>query len=360
MSTVQDSPPDSAPARGAYPQAWPAYNRAQMIEKQRVPELLRSLCSAIESPPQGRGRPRLPLADGVFAAVMKVYGGASSRRTTSDMRAYEKLGLIDHAPHYNSVCNVLENPTVTPILKAMIEESVRPLREVESDFAVDSSGFASSIYRRWFDAKYGRERTRGDFVKAHIMVGTKTNIVTSVEVTPAAISDYQIFSPLVKSTAARFDVARISADKAYSGRSNLALVDSIGAVPLIPFRSNAKKSAISPLWNRMYSYFHENAEEFYRLYHKRSNVEAAFYMIKSKFGAFVRSKTPTAQVNEVLCKIVCHNLCCLISASYELGVEPEFWSNGTAALTDSRPPARFRNIPPRTPWSRSVRPPGPN
>jgi hypothetical protein len=45
-------------------------------------------------------------------------------------------------------------------------------------------------------------------------------------------------------------------------------------------------------------------------YHKRSNVESAFSMIKARFGAFVRSKLPTAQVNEVLCP----NLCCLIQS----------------------------------------------
>ena len=75
----------------------------------------------------------------------------------------------------------------------MIEESARPLRHVESEFAADSSGFSNSVYKRWFDAKYGRERSMGGYVKAHIMVGVKTNIVTSVEVTPASISDYEMF-----------------------------------------------------------------------------------------------------------------------------------------------------------------------
>jgi hypothetical protein len=31
--------------------------------------------------------------------------------------------------------------------------------------------------------------------------------------------------------------------------------------------------------------------------------------------------------NEVLAKIVCHNICCLISAMYELGVDPVFWGD---------------------------------
>ena len=32
-----------------------------------------------------------------------------------------------------------------------------------------------------------------------------------------------------------------------------------------------------------------------------------------------------AMTNEVLCKILCHNICCLIQAMYELGIEPTFW-----------------------------------
>ena len=48
-------------------------------------------------------------------------------------------------------------------------------------------------------------------------------------------------------------------------------------------------------------------------------------MIKAKFGERLRSKTVVAQTNEVLCKILCHNLCCVIQSIYELGVEPNFW-----------------------------------
>ena len=38
-----------------------------------------------------------------------------------------------------------------------------------------------------------------------------------------------------------------------------------------------------------------------------------------------RSKTRTAQVNEALCKVPCHNLCSLIQSMYELGLQPKFW-----------------------------------
>lgn len=48
-------------------------------------------------------------------------------------------------------------------------------------------------------------------------------------------------------------------------------------------------------------------------------------MIKTKFGDALRSKTRTAQINEALCKVLCHNICCLIQSMYELGLKPKFW-----------------------------------
>jgi hypothetical protein len=64
----------------------------------------------------------------------------------------------------------------------------------------------------------------------------------------------------------------------------------------------------------------------HRHYHKRSNVESTFHMVKAKFGGALRSKTFTAPANEALCKILCHNLCVLVQSSYELGVDATFWA----------------------------------
>ena len=67
-------------------------------------------------------------------------------------------------------------------------------------------------------------------------------------------------------------------------------------------------------------------EEFMAHYHKRSNVETVFQMIKSKFGERLRSKNETAQINEALTKVLCHNLCVVIQSMYELNITPEFIS----------------------------------
>jgi hypothetical protein len=37
--------------------------------------------------------------------------------------------------------------------------------------------------------------------------------------------------------------------------------------------------------------------------------------------------TDVAMVNEALCKIICHNICCLTQEAHELGITTEFWAN---------------------------------
>ena len=75
-----------------YKQNWHAYNAAQTEEKERFIVLLNALCKLIEQPAQAKGRPRLPLADMIFACAYKVYSCFSSRRFMSDLRGAETQG----------------------------------------------------------------------------------------------------------------------------------------------------------------------------------------------------------------------------------------------------------------------------
>jgi transposase len=322
-----------------YRQEWACYNAAQTNEKVRVAELLRDLCSIVENPVQvGPGRPRLPLSDSIFCAAMKVYLGMSARRTACDLREFAANGLIEKAPHYNSVLNALENPDLTPFLKALIEESAAPLAALETDFAADSSGFTTSTYGRWFNVKYGREMTYTRWLKAHIICGTRTNIVTGVEVTESNVHDSPMLPALLKTSAKRFNMKRVSADKGYLADSNVMAIGAVGAEPFIapkrntnfspPMDASRKKSA---LWDKMLGYYQYRKEDFLKNYHLRSNSETVFHMIKSKFGSRIRSKTDTAQVNEVLCKVLVHNLCVIVQSIYELGIEAKFWHKESVA-----------------------------
>ena len=324
-----------------YTQNWPVYNEAQTHEQERFLELLSELCKGIVQPEQkGAGRRNLPLSDVIMGAAYKVYSTVSGRRAMTDLRELQAKGFVDKAPSYNSIFDYLGNPDLTPLLKSLIEESASPLKAVETDFAVDSSGFATTTYNRWFDHKWGKERSEAKWVKAHLMCGVKTHVVTSVEATAFESADAPQFAPLVNVTARTFSINEVSADKAYSSRKNLHAVQAVGGVAYIPFKNRtngigSKQDGFDSLWSRMWHFYSFNRDAFMVHYHQRSNIETTLSMIKRKFGSSVRAKTPTAQVNEVLCKILCHNICVLIESICELGLEPTFW-NCRAKMTPAR------------------------
>lgn len=136
-----------------YGQAWPAYNQAQRDEKREFMRLLHDLCAGVPQPVQTVGRPSLLLSDMLYAAALKVYSTVSGRRFMGDLdTAYEK-GYVSRLPHYNSMFNYFEKPALAPILKQLIEVSAAPLKSAESNFAVDSSGFSTSRFDRWYDEK---------------------------------------------------------------------------------------------------------------------------------------------------------------------------------------------------------------
>ena len=315
-----------ATERPTYPQAWPAYNAAQTNEKDKFQSMLADLCRTVQQPQVKRsGRPRLPLSDAIFSAAFKVYSTVSARRFMTDLRDAQAKGFISKTPHYNSIFNYLENPNMTPILRNLITQSSLPLQSVETDFAADSSGFMTTRFVRWFDVKYGKERVEHDWVKCHLMCGVKTNIVTAVEIGGKHASDMNFFGPMVEATAHNFTIAEVSADKGYGSVANTDVVHSFGGTPFISFRGNATGGK-GGTWQQMSHYFMFRREEFLEHYHKRSNVESTFSMMKRKFGDSLRSKTDVAMVNETLCKILCHNLVVLIHEMYELGIDPVFWT----------------------------------
>lgn len=310
--------------RVTYAQDWPRYNAAQVEEGRIAPRLLAALCENVQQPEQHRGRPRLPLSDAAFAVTMKVFSGFSSRRFSSALETAAMSGMIERPIHYNSVNNYLADPAMTPVLKDLIEWSSAPLSTVESQFAIDSTGFSTSRFGRWYETKYGKTRERRQWVKLHAMIGTVSQIVTAVEVTDTGGADSPQFVPLLFSTAERFDMREVSADRAYLSHNNAANTEFVGATPYIPFKSNTTPAPPTGAWGRMYHRFAYDAENFAQHYHQRSNVESAFSAIKRKFGDSLRTKTEVANHNETLAKVLCHNLSVTVRAMHQLGIEPEF------------------------------------
>ena len=101
-------------------------------------------------------------------------------------------------------------------------------------------------------------------------------------------------------------------------------MDELDAEAYIPFKDNTTgKARGSMAWKKAYHKFSYESHKFWKHYKKRSNVETTFHMVKSKFSEDVNSKKQDSQKNEVLLKILCHNITVLIHEFEKLGIDPE-------------------------------------
>lgn len=309
-----------------YSQNWSAYNKSQIEEKEKFLGIINGLIEDIEEPQYIFGRPKMPLRDSLFASALKVYSQFSLRRFQTDLRLAKEKGFTDGIPCYSSVGKFMERADITPMLYGLLLKSSLPLKAVETKFAIDSSGFSTKNFGEYCNIKHKMNKQH-EWMKAHICIGVKTGIITSAKITEETGADSPQFIPMLEETKNNdFSIIEATGDKAYSSRNNVGYVDSIGGTAFIPFRAGSvgKPRGKSWAWRKMFHYFMMNREEFLEHYHLRSNVESTFGAIKNKFGGSLKSRTKTAQTNELLLKLICYNITVLIQQINELGIIIKF------------------------------------
>ncbi len=310
---------------------WKAYNNSQAREKSLFLYLLSDLCKVLEDGTSycGKGRKPMPSAHMIFCMGVKIYSGVGARRIDFDLKTSRDKGYINSVPACSSVWNYFNSRTITHKLKYLVKLSALPLSQLEEkgSFSIDSSGIAENKYLpRWSHVRQEYKKHRA-YKKIHCIVGNKSNVVASVIVTDGNKADSPHFKQLLKDAIENFDIKDICADMGYLARENLDYADDLGITPYIPFKKNSKShSHGARMWNKMYRYFKDNPEEYAKHYHKRSNVESTFFMIEQRFGKFVYSKNETAQMNEILVKILAHNLTTLIQELFLSNIEIDFFS----------------------------------
>ena len=119
----------------------------------------------------------------------------------------------------------------------------------------------------------GQGTVKDLWIKAHLMTGVTTNIVTAVEATPTESADAPQLPDLLDTTAKTFDTIReVSGDKAYSRKRNLSAIEAAGATPFVPFKSSVTTPGKNPgdAWGRLWHLYSFHRNEFAAHYHKRS------------------------------------------------------------------------------------------
>src|SRR3989339_761408 len=193
--------------RLTYPQEWTSYNQAKTKERLIAENLLLELLDYIEiKKTVRRGRKPINLKERVYSMFLYNYSGYSSRRCISELKIAEQRKLITKTPHFNSLLNYYSDFEITELLKKLIVITALPLKNIETDFAVDSSGFSTSLYDRWLNVRTQKVERRRHWKKCHTMIGTKTNVITSVPITEGDCGDSPEFLFLARETRGFFNM----------------------------------------------------------------------------------------------------------------------------------------------------------
>ncbi|MGD0718728.1 MAG: transposase [Thermoplasmata archaeon] len=180
----------------------PSYTRGQTEEMRLVDSLLRELVrdvADIPRTPGARGRPKTPLPDEIFCAILKVYSGLSGRRAHGVYENVADRGLLEKTPSYLVASRLLARPEVTPILYNLLSMTAHPLAGLEEGGTVapDSSGIQTTSFGGWREEKHGEKRQKR-WLKVHAMVGTKTHVIIRAFVDSANSGDSPQFETLLR------------------------------------------------------------------------------------------------------------------------------------------------------------------
>lgn len=337
LPKLEDIPPPE-PREKRPERQWPLIRKVKRNERKKFPVLLADLCASLKPFPEstGGGRPRIPISDIMFGIAYRVF--RKTPAVLDFMDDYEDVlnkGYVSKMICPNSLLNYMGDDRLTPMLVAMIEESAAPLAPFEhGQFAIDATGISVSRTRNekcWRSLRDEEERTGKkmsdkvlqDWAKLVLICGVKTKVVASVKVLPGKDNESPYLPQLAISTAKRFRVRAILADKQFLSVNNFETVNDLGGMLYCPFKDN-NVDDMGGIWQRVRHFFLWNRPEFDNHFRMRPIVESVFHVIKNRFGERVTSRSDTAIMNEVLCKVLCHNLVRVIYEMAKSGLEPEF------------------------------------
>jgi len=251
----------------------------------------------------------------------------SARRAKSFLLLLKKFKIINaNIPCFKTLCNYRAEPIIGNILDELITESSKPLSQIENDFATDMTGIKTKLFSSWFSLRCKKRIRKRDHLNVHISIGTKTLIVTAINVENKQGKDNIIMRKHVDKTAENFKINEWSGDGMYWAKDNCRKVSEKGGKPYFKCKTgktrwNGKKSGCLS-WKEMNQEAIEDKDEYDKHYHKRSKVESANHSKKALFGDKVYSKLKEARENEETLRWINYNINVLNRANYEWGINP--------------------------------------
>lgn len=324
-----------------YPRDWKATNACRTLIPRLGPALLMELVDGLGLPGPGKkGRPAVPVRDVLLTAALRTFEQKTAAGAVVATESYCALGAVSMArvPSYNTLLRKFADPQLMPLLHRLVAGSALPLIGLESTFAVDGTSFGSSVYDCYHTQKHGskaQRRTptpRHRWVDAKIVYGTRTHVIPAVQITEQSVGESPIMPELLRRVVANGGhVGDWCGDAAYLAWYNIEAVEKAGGKPYFDWPTGVTGKTNATV-RRLYNKFRADQDDYWSHYGKRSLAETGNMMMKTRFGHYLRSRTPHAQYAESMLRCICHNVACLVMAVKELNVEPRYWTTDLTEL----------------------------
>lgn len=308
-----------------YTQDWKIYYQACRTEKLMFLRIIKDAVDyLVRENKYSYGRPAAFFSDIIKSICIKSYHNLSTWRLESELKLCKSMGVIDNVYKKSCISNYMNSKDVSKVLHELYKTIAEPIAPIETQYAADATGISNAYKaKKWIDVRLDKQEHK-QYNKLHVLSGTITNVVVAAKVTEGIRHDSPIFKDLMQDIG-RFNVKEVSADAGYLSRKNCDIIEDAGAVPyILPKKNVTSHSRGSDAWRRMIYLWKQHQMLFASHYHRRSNVESTFGMIKRKWGDFCRCKLPVTQENEILSRIICHNAAVLSEAMLSNDLEPVF------------------------------------
>lgn len=271
------------------------------------------------------GRPPADLGDLLVALSVQSYFNKPSRKAMVFQEAMVEGGYLKKGLAPVTLRRFNKTAECTELLRWALQESVKPVREIERVYAIDSSHFGTPLSDLTVEYKSGKETLidRVRTAKFHIAVGVRTKMIFAGVVTDGTANDKPLLMPLLKQLSKNHIIDAILADSGYYKHENYEMVAALGARAYIDFPDDAVPSG-TPHHDEMYDLWKNHSEEWHAGYDYRNLVETGNFMLKETNRRKVRARLEQSRENELLAMAVVHNLCRLLMVRKEFDIAIPF------------------------------------
>lgn len=178
---------------------------------------------------------------------------------------------------------------------------------------MDATGISTRQYGRWRTSRLSSKKVKRKFVKMHLSVDSKRNIILIGVSTKGWKGDHKFGLQMLRKLKRtlekhKVDLDNVLADPYYRSRIMAKTVSRMGGKPLIKIKSSdtLRKKGVKE-WVAMVKFQREAPEKFMRFYCNRVIIEGIISAVKNIFGTVVRSRKRYNQDIEVLCRMLLWN-----------------------------------------------------